>query len=315
MKKLLTVKLILSVGLLVAVRATAEDNGGLSHSNPAWNATAEDKAPNKVVPSHAEAPQVESDEEAKQDNGWRSDFDKTWEPSAEYDYVPVVMPRHAEDSLFIFPIELGLRVSRFRLKDKQRTEDNSFLGTIVGLEEKNNKLPLTPSIALLFSAYFSAEIAYERLVARTVTSNGKSDGDLMMHGPVVSFGLRYPNPTALIPYLAAGLAFLGAEFDETAHWRLGYTNPQEYAEAGSPDTPKGGRQRRMRVKGDIGPVFIAGVIWQINTEWSVDAHYQYMDVESEALFISSVHGHEVFRRPGSFPMKNESLALGVKWRF
>lgn len=212
-------------------------------------------------------------------------------------------------------VEIGTRITHFELKDDRRSTDDTFLGSIIRLDDKQDLMPTKLFLAFRVNDLFGFELNYDKVAARTITVTGKSDGTISMSGPIVSLFARYPNQTAFTPFAGFGLAYFSAAFNETDHWRLGYDSPEDYISAGKPATPKGDRLRTMHVSSDVGRVIVLGLIWRITNSWALDAFWRTMDVEADAVFTSTVHGVPENSRHGEFPLDHDAWGLGAKYIF
>jgi len=115
----------------------------------------------------------------------------------------------------------------------------TYLGTIYALDETQQALPLNLYANYFFTQYIGLEVVYESIEAETVaTSIGystiKSDGDIFLGGPTLNLVGRYPNLTRFTPYLSVGVGYFFGDFDEAAHWALGYSDPTVYEALGEP---------------------------------------------------------------------------------
>jgi len=171
-----------------------------------------------------------------------------------------------------------------------------------------------------FTQYFGVELAYESIEAETVaTSIGystiKSDGDVFLEGPTLSLVGRYPNQTRFTPYLSVGVGYFFGDFDEAAHWALGYSDPSVYEALGSPSTTYDGKTREMNIDDEIGLVMAAGCAYQMTDRLSLDLSLSYTAVEADATFIGYVDGIQALEQDGSFPLDNIALRAGISFSF
>jgi hypothetical protein len=217
-------------------------------------------------------------------------------------------------------LEVGVRVSQFSLlEDSSGALDafgvpqGTFIGTINGLEEEQELIPPEVFVHFNLNQYIGIELAYDSLELKTRTVDDKSDGTLTMSGPVFSLIGRYPTGGSFTPYAGLGVALFGAEFDAQAHWALGFTNPEEFAAAGSPSTPNGGRTRTMFVDDGTGVVLTGGCLWRFADDWAADAFVRYMDIDSSALFRVQVSGRTTTEGTGTFIGENLAFGIGVRY--
>lgn len=223
-------------------------------------------------------------------------------------------------------LQIGTRVSFQYLTDsdsgaKGGTQgEGTYLGTIYALDEIQQPLPINLFATYYFSKYVGMELAYESVEAETVaTSIGystiKSDGDVTLAGPTLSVVGRYPNRTRFTPYLSLGVGYFFADFDEAAHWALGYSDPSVYEALGSPSSNYDGKSRVMDVDDEIGIVMAAGCAYQITKSLSIDLSLSYTAVETDATFTGYVDGVQVLEQDGSFPLDNLALRAGLTFSF
>ena len=228
------------------------------------------------------------------------------------------------DNLIKGRLAAGLRSSYQILTDDDSghrggtSGSGTFLGTIYALDESQNSAPIRPFISYDISKYFSLELAYDYQKAKTLSASGtvdKSDGDIIMQGPTLSVLGRYPNPTAFTPYLGAGIGFYSADFDESAHWALGYPNEVTYTSLGSPSTLFNGRSRYMDMDSAAVLLISAGTACALSPSWFLDLSVQYFRQDIDATFYGYTNGVLDTEVRGSFPMDNLSLRVGIGYRF
>jgi len=207
-------------------------------------------------------------------------------------------------------VVLGTRIITFSLSD-----DDVSLGTINKLNDIQDHAPTKIFLNYLMNPYWGFELSYDKIEAETRTSDGKSDGDVEMSGPILSVFGRYPNHTGFVPYGGIGLAVFGGDFDEEAHWALGYPNPEAYVDAGSPSTPLGGRTRSMSVDDYTGTVIYLGVVWEFWERWAADVLFRYMDMEADSTFTGKVHGNVETVISDTFDLSNTAYGLGIRYTF
>jgi outer membrane protein W len=239
---------------------------------------------------------------------------------------------HAEKQESIFydsylkdTLQIGLRETYQTLTDsdsgaKGGTQgEGTFLGTIYALDEVQNYLPNLYA-TYFFSKYWGVELAYDSAEAETVaTSIGssiiKSDGDVSLAGPTLSLVGRYPNRTKFTPYVSVGLGYYFGDFDEEAHWALGYSDPSAYEAAGSPSTSYNGKIRVMDVDNAFGLVMATGCAYRLTDRLSLDLSLSYTNVTADATFYGYQYGVLYTEQDGSFPLDNVAVRAGITFTF
>lgn len=196
----------------------------------------------------------------------------------------------------------------------------TYLGTIYGLDEVQSYVPNKFFLAYFFTDYVGVELAYDSIKAETLateinTTTEKSDGDANLYGPTLSVIGRLPTSTPFTPYASFGLGFYSGDFDEEAHWALGYSNAAEYEAAGSPATPRGGRVREIVLDDAIGIILGAGCTYAFNPRWMLDLSATYTQVDTDATFNGYNYGVKNTEQDGNFPMDNFALRVGVVYQF
>lgn len=216
-------------------------------------------------------------------------------------------------------LELGTRISTSILTDSEADGDGTFLGTIYELDEEQDYTPNRFFARYYFTRHFGLELAYDSIEAETVApseyTGTKSDGDVSLAGPTLSFVGRYPNPSRFTPYAFIGVGFYSGDFDESNDWALGYYDPYEYAAMGSPSTAYNGVTRVMDVDDAIGFLFGAGFAYEFTDHLAFDLSFQYTAVEADATFYRYQYGSLTLTRDGSFPLDNVELRAGVTFQF
>ena len=205
---------------------------------------------------------------------------------------------------------VGTRIITFSLSD-----DDVSLGTINKLNYIQDHAPNKIFLNYLMNPYWGFELSYDKIEAETRTSDGKSDGDVEMSGPILSIFGRYPNDTGFVPYGGIGLAVFDGDFSEEAHWALGYPNPQAYVDAGSPSTPLGGRTRSISVDSYTGTVIYLGVVWEFWENWAADVLFRYMDMEADSTFTGKGRNNVENVISDTFDLSNTAYGLGIRYTF
>lgn len=223
-------------------------------------------------------------------------------------------------------LQIGTRTVHRILTDEDsghkggKQGSGTFLGTIYALEEEQDYVPKYLYLRYNFSKYIGAELAYDSMTATTkATSVGysgiKSDGDVILSGPTVSLIVNIPTKTKFTPYGSIGVGFYSGDFDETAHWGLGYPDPGWYEYYGSPTTLYGGRKREMEVDDATGLILGAGCTYDITDHWILDFSVNYTSVDPDATFYGYRYGVQDTANEGHFPMDNIAFRLGIAYEF
>lgn len=232
----------------------------------------------------------------------------TWRPR-----MPHALDRDwvAPNSFIARHIQFGTRGLHVELLDDS---DPSFLGTITKLEPLQDQMPERFFLDIrVYENWHIELVPWETLRARTRTFGGKSDGNLQLHGPVLTVNRHFRLRDDWTGYVGAGAAFYGGSFSETAHWGLGYGTPEEWIAAGRPTEPLDGRTRTMQIDGEISPVLQAGAIWRFANHWAVDAQLRYVSSTADAVFRSRVNGVRQPAYDGEFTMDHIGLLLGIRY--
>ncbi len=218
-------------------------------------------------------------------------------------------------------VRLGTRTVYRKLTDDDSGHkgewygSGTFLGTIYGLEEVQYPAPVYVYVQYLFNKYFGVELGYDRIEAETKAMgvypgqpfwdlrNGyeKTDGNVILSGPVVSLLGFFPNDSAFTPYVRLGLGFMAAEFDRVADWK--------YA--------SGGGERVMNVDDQVALQLGGGVEWKFYKQWSVNASVLYtkVTVDTSFDFYNSARVKIQPTQFGEYPMDNVALLLGIAYSF
>ena len=207
-------------------------------------------------------------------------------------------------------LAVGTRIITFSLSD-----DDASLGTINKLNEIQDHAPIKIFVNYLVNPCWGFELSSDKIEVETRTSDGKSDGDGEMSGPILSVFGRYPNDTGFVPYGGIGLAVFDGDFSEEAHWALGYSNPKAYLDAGSPGTPLAGRTRSMSVDSYTGMVIYVGAAWEFWEHWAADVIVRYMDMEAVTTFTGKVGDTVETVISDTFDLTNTAYGLGIRYTF
>lgn len=213
---------------------------------------------------------------------------------------------------------VGLRVVNNKLEETSRPADRdggrTFLGYVNELEQQD-KTGVRPFVGYQFSPYFGVELSQDEVAARTRNyNNGQSDGILRMSGPVFSATLSYPVTDYLLPYAGIGYAPWSASFDHDDWWRLGYSSPESYAAAGSPNEYRS-IGRRIEVEDDSATFFTLGLAIRLHRYARLDLMMRQMDLTSKASFYHVI-GHSLdLQREGEFTMKHSTYGVALSLVF
>lgn len=244
--------------------------------------------------------------------------------------INTVHADEGEDEFYTDYIEdklhIGTRLSYQYLTDSDSGAkggtygEGTFLGTIYALDEVQQPLPVNFFASYFFTNHLGVELAYDSVEAETMaTSIGydgiKSDGNVSMAGPTLSLVARYPNNSRFTPYLSIGLGYYFGDFEEEAHWALGYSDPSVYEALGSPHTNYNGKSRIMKVEDEIGIVMAAGCGYRLTEHFSLDLSVSYTSLETDATFYGYEYGILVTEQEGNFPVDNLAIRAGLTYTF
>ena len=237
-----------------------------------------------------------------------------------------------EDSEFVAKyitgkLQIGTRVSTRVLNDSDSGYEGgtygsgTYLGTIYAIDEIQSYAPSLFFVKYFFSDYIAAELAYDSVQGETVAtsisnySGDKSDGDITLSGPTISLVAHIPNSTKFSPYASVGVGFYSGDFDESAHWGLGYSDPAQYEALGSPSTINNGRTREIVIDSEVGILLGLGCTYAFNQNWLLDLSMQYTQVDVDATFNVYTNGVLDTDQYGHFPMDNLAFRLGLAYQF
>lgn len=223
-------------------------------------------------------------------------------------------------------LQIGTRMATRILTDSDSGHkggtygSGTYLGTIYAIDEIQDYVPYLFFMKYSFSDYISAELGYDSVSGETrATSIGysedKSDGDINLSGPTISIVAKYPNSTKFSPYTSVGVGFFFGDFDESAHWALGYKSESQYEAYGSPSTVLNGRTRVMDVDNGIGLLLGLGCTYAVTEHWLLDLSVQYTKVDVDATFYGYTYGVLDTEQDGNFPMDNVAFRFGVAYQF
>ncbi len=200
-------------------------------------------------------------------------------------------------------LELGTRITFSTLTDSESGDDDTFLGTIYGLDEIQNSFPNKVFAGYYFTKNFGIELAYDSIEAETIAPSDetvtKTDGDVSLTGPTVSLVGRYPNSSRFTPYAFIGVGFYSGDFEEADNWA-------------SSDS---GVTRVMEVDDAVGFLTGAGCSFLFTDHLALDLSLQYTAVEADATFNRYQYDVWTLTRYGSFPLDNISVRTGLTYQF
>ncbi|MFW5870855.1 MAG: outer membrane protein [Verrucomicrobiota bacterium] len=130
-----------------------------------------------------------------------------------------VRKQHLADHL-----EIGARISRFRLKKSKKQEfdkDGKFIGGFLGsIDEIDEQQDYSPTLYLRYNINknFGLELGWDRFDIQTRTYYDTSDGDFEYSGFSFLLRGRYPNETTFTPYASLGWSLLGGDVDYNPEW-------------------------------------------------------------------------------------------------
>ncbi len=210
-------------------------------------------------------------------------------------------------------LQIGTRsVYRLLTKDDSGHKGEGFgsgtyLGTIYGLDEKQNLVPSNFYARYLFNKYFGFELAYDKISAETVAFDSyrfvvKTDGDINLSGFAVNLYFCYPNFSKFIPYFAVGVGSYSADFDARNEWTYSpIFDNRAY--------------NQMDLSSVTGFSFGVGTEWVFAERWRLDLSVQYLSVDVDGVYTGYFDDELYTTQPGHFPMDNISFRLGIAFQF
>ncbi|NLB59541.1 MAG: hypothetical protein GX806_00430 [Lentisphaerae bacterium] len=224
--------------------------------------------------------------------------------------VPGVMPNFwwsaPETGLGLLGrVEVGTRLTLFRLREQRRHWPDSFYGTITELREEQNYWPLKPFVRFNCHRYWGLEASWDQMRVKTLCSpaDGQSDGCIDLHGPIFSVGGRYPLARC-VPYIGLGLMLIHSSFDPTDSWHY-----------------RGGTAQDASVQdftfdNTWAPVIYGGVGLQLSEHWSADLYLRYLEVDIKGEHYFTWHGQRLNDvRRLKFPLSNSAVGLSLRYAF
>ena len=229
------------------------------------------------------------------------------------------------DRLFI-----GTRITAYQLNK----EHDDFLGSIDFLDAQQDYAPTKVFVDWLVTPNVGAEITWDRVEARTITSrDGHDDGSIVLEGPIVTAFLRLPFEASFLGHpkrcdasIGAGAAFFNASFVHVGWWHNGFPEGDNWREVGqrrydewiadgAPENPNNGYTRTMNLDNTVGFVITAACSAEIIDRLSLELYLRYMHVEVDDQFDLARYGDVFQSHDATFPMSNIAGGLGVKYGF
>lgn len=219
-------------------------------------------------------------------------------------------------------LAIGLGVSSFALREKQRDggsdRHGNFIGLINHLDEAN-PVGVFPTCRYRFCRNLGMELTMSRVEAET-TNFGSSEGDgkVVAQGPIVNLILECPLWDGRVtPYAGIGYTYQSGSFEERPWWHLDYPSPERYAAGGATkNTLHGIHYREMEVSDDTGPVYSLGVRTRIHRNAELDLMVRYADITCDAEFVFRYpDGTREHSRSGEFPLANTTCGASLRFVF
>ncbi len=216
-------------------------------------------------------------------------------------------------------LEIGARISRFKMRSPRRPEDEkrelTFLGYINRLEPVQSSSARL-SIGYHINRYLTLEFTHDAVAARTWNFNNElSDGVVRMSGPVFSVITKYPIKERFIPYAGLGYALWKSRFDHDAWWTLGWSSPERYQEAGSPATSQTGRRRIIEVDDDSCIVISGGLEVRAARHLLIDVRVSLFSLSSDARFYQVWNDARHLSGTGNFNLSHTLYSMGMRMMF
>lgn len=253
-----------------------------------------------------------------------SDFREETPPSG-----PVLDEPSFFDTWIRGRLAVGLSVSRWRLTDPNRPEDEkrqkTFLGYLNHLSEEN-PTSFSPEVSWLACDFVRIGLTYQTFEARTRNFKedpvyGRlSDGNVRSSGPMLLVEGVYPLQGGIWrPHAGVGVGWFAGHFSEDTWWRLGYSIPAQWKDAGRPaadSAPVSGRYRSIEVDDAIGTAFVAGIAWLPIERLSVDLSVRRTFLEPDATFgYDYPDGSGIVKQKGEFTLDSVAVALTASYVF
>jgi hypothetical protein len=192
-------------------------------------------------------------------------------------------------------IQGGVRALYTHLMADRKGEpfNDSFIGSIYGLDADQDYLPYRPYVQAVFYPGMGFGMSYDRLRVATVDDGG-GDGDVVMDGFYLYLLGEYQNETIFTPYLELGYVFYNNRFDAKDSW-----------------SDNGRREFALEDSGSI--YFGGGCDIDITPNWYVGVYARYVNVDVDGSFI--FRGDDRPPEDFVFTMEHMSYGIGAGFRF
>ncbi len=204
-------------------------------------------------------------------------------------------------------LAIGLRLSHSWLEDSRRYGENgldngnpgNFLGSLWGLDLEQRAVPC-PFLEYRVVSIAGLGVGYDETRIRTLDwgtdDDGRpvtaGDGDLRLRGVQVYAFARYPNRTRVTPQARLGWSHYSSAFFENPGWAQG--------------------GKSFDVQDTSGWFVAAGVGVRVWRGAGLDLSFEHLalgDVRAKARLGHGGH------RNGAFPVRRDTLSLGLGYRF
>ncbi len=223
-------------------------------------------------------------------------------------------------------VSIGARITHRTLTDSDSGHEGglrgsgTYLGTIWAIDEVQNYMPHI-FVDYSVNERWSIELAYDYIEGETLATSiqepqtgTKSDGNVSLSGFTISLLGRYPNQTKFTPYGGIGIGYYRGDFEETAHWGLGYYSEEHYIREGSTGLPYEGRTKSMSVENSFAFLVTLGTRYALPYNCYLDASVQYVKVEADVNYQPTEWGVDLsYSRDGIFPLDNIAVKLGIAY--
>lgn len=217
----------------------------------------------------------------------------------------------------LVPDAVGTRVTQYWLLDTSREKGDTFLGSIDGLDARQDLWPYKVFAQWNLGSHAFLEGTWDRVeaVAQSEHGKGDSDGTLEMYGPVLTLNGRLPTGTRFTPFAGIGLAPWRANFDHASWHHYGYESVAEWKADGSPTEPRNGKVRHINVDDSVGYVATLGVDVALGKDWVLDFYGRYMDISTDHQFTVDQGHTRLINVEGAFPLDNIAIGIGLARTF
>jgi len=229
---------------------------------------------------------------------------------------------------FAVHLEIGAGIASYSLSENQG--DGRFLGTIDELRPESDSF-FFPVVGLYLGRYIGLECRYEKYEARTYTDtdDNHSDGTVKVSGPVASLVGRLPLDTVtglfsssepvnkwasrVVPFVGIGRTFFDESLNAAPWWARGYSSPERYEAAGSPDHNNHGYFRSFKMREQQADILLVGASILLGKSLSLNATWTQADLD----FDSSYHlaGQSDSGREGTIPFHYATTTIDLRYRF